>query len=134
MKQQYIILEKNEYYWILALIENKTFTDPLNQTCLDTLHRELKFAIVKDEADMPDHIVRLNSMVSVDTPYGPKTGLQLVAPSERDVAQDKISVLSPMGSALIGYGKGDEVNWIFPKGKGKIRILDVKNAPKKILS
>jgi regulator of nucleoside diphosphate kinase len=128
-----IILEKNEYYWLMGLIENQKYTDPLNQNCLDILYNELKEADVKDEADMPDRIVRLNSMVSVHTPYGPKKGLQIVTPSERNVEQDKISILSPMGSALIGYGMGDEVKWLFPNGKGKIKILEVKNAPKKIL-
>lgn len=134
MKRQHIILEKKEYLWILRLIQNLKFNNPTEQKCIDNLHRELKYAIVKDESDMPDHIVRLNSIVSVDTPYGPKTGLQLVAPSERNVSQDKISVLSPMGSALIGYGKGDEVNWIFPKGKGKIRIMNVRNDRSPVLN
>lgn len=128
-----IILEKNEYYWLMGLIENQKYTDPLNQNCLDILYNELKDAEVKDEADMPDRIVRLNSMVSVHTPYGPKKGLQIVIPSERNVEQDKISILSPMGSALIGYGMGDEVKWLFPNGNGKIKILEVRNAPKKIL-
>lgn len=132
MKTKNIIVERNEYHWISGIIENSRYADPMNQTSLETLKKELKFAKVKEEAEMPEHIVRLNSMVSVETPYGPKTGLQLVAPAEKDIAQDKISILSPMGSALFGYGTGDEVNWIFPKGKGKIRIIEVKNAPKKV--
>lgn len=128
-----IILEKNEYHWLIGLIENQQYTDPLNQSCLDILYKELKLADIREESEMPDDIVRLNSMVSVHTPYGPKKGLQVVKPSERNVEQDKISVLSPMGSALIGYGIGDEVKWLFPKGNGKIKILEVKNAPKRIL-
>ncbi|WP_157638020.1 GreA/GreB family elongation factor [Flexithrix dorotheae] len=130
MGNQPIILEKDEYHWILGLLENRKFSDPVNQSCLDSLQKELNYALVKDAEDMPDHIVRLNSIVSVETPYGPKSGLQLVVPSESNIVQDKISVLSPMGSALIGYGIGDQVNWIFPRGKGVIRILDVKNTPK----
>lgn len=133
MMNQQIIIEKNEYYWLKNLIENRKYTDPLNEQCLESLYRELKYAIVKDEADMPKHIVRLNSMVDVQTPYGPKMGLQVVVPIERNVEQDKISILSPMGSALFGYGEGDEVRWIFPKGKGRIKILSVKNAPIKQL-
>ena len=134
MKHKCIIVEKSEYYRILALIEKSQFTDPVSQRCLDYLHRELKLATIKNEVDMPNNIVRLNSMVSVETPYGSKTGLQLVAPNERNIAQDKISILSPMGSALFGYAKGDEIKWIFPKGEGKIKIIDVQNAPKNISS
>ncbi|MBV6640524.1 MAG: GreA/GreB family elongation factor [Cyclobacteriaceae bacterium] len=132
MKHRCIIVEKSEYNWILALIEKSQYTDPVSQRCLDYLQKELKLATIKDEADMPDDIVRLNSMVSVETPYGPKTGLQLVAPAERNIAEDKISILSPMGSALFGYAKGDKIKWIFPKGEGKIKIIDVQNAPKNI--
>lgn len=129
MNQQNLIVEKNEYQWLLNVLENRRYTDPLNQSCLETLHKELKSAVIKEEYDMPGHVVRINSMVDVLTPYGIKNNIQIVVPAERNMEQDKISILSPMGSALFGYKKGDEVRWIFPKGKGKIKILEVKNAP-----
>jgi len=133
MRHKHIILESNEYYWLRGLLEHRGFTDPLNEQCLEKLYFELKYAIIKDEDDMPNDVVRLNSMVDVQTPYGTKRDMQIVRPAERNMEQDKISVLSPMGSALIGYLKGDEVRWMFPKGKGVIKILEVKNAPKKVL-
>ncbi|ELR70233.1 transcription elongation factor [Fulvivirga imtechensis AK7] len=132
MNQQNIIVEKNEYDWLLGMLENRRYTDPLNQSCLEALHKELKSAVVKEEFDMPRYVVRINSMVDVLTPYGIKKNIQIVVPAERNMEQDKISILSPMGSALFGYKKGDEVRWLFPKGKGKIKILEVKNAPKRV--
>ncbi len=134
MKKIQLRIEKNEYHWLLGVINNQNFTDPLNQSSLENLLKNLEQANIKDEADMPFDVVRLNSMVSIETPYGPKEDLQLVVPAERDSSEDKISVLSPMGSALIGYSKGDEVDWIFPKGEGKINIIQVKNAPIKIFN
>lgn len=128
MKPKHIILEKSEYYWILWLIQNKKFSDILNQSWLDTLKSELQSAIVKNEEEMPDDIVRLNSIVSVQTYYGPRAEFQLVAPSESNAEMNKISILSKLGLALIGYSKGDEISWVSPNGNKKIRILDVNNA------
>ncbi len=133
MKPKHIILEKSEYYWILWLIQSKKFSDILNQSWLETLQSELKSAIVKNEEEMPDDIVRLNSIVNVQTYYGPRAELQLVVPSESNTEKNKISILSKLGLALIGYSKGDEINWVSPNGNKKIRIVDVKNAYNKDL-
>ncbi|HNP18800.1 MAG TPA: GreA/GreB family elongation factor [Fulvivirga sp.] len=133
MKNRKIILERREFEMLDELLRNSSYTDAINQKCVDTLKNEIKFATIVEDDEMPDHIVRINSMVDVETPYGVKHDLQIVVPAERNVEQDKISVLSPMGSALVGYGAGDTVKWMFPKGEGKIKILKVKNAPKSVM-
>jgi regulator of nucleoside diphosphate kinase len=66
-------------------------------------------------------------MVDVETLYGIKKNIILVKPTDRNIKENKISILSPMGSALIGYAQGDEVAWDLPKGKSTIKILNVVN-------
>ncbi len=127
MKKQQIILEQNEYKLLQDLMKNTDNPDAITQKCIDSLAGEMETAIVKTNDDMPEEIVRLNSIVDVQTPFGPKHNLQIVLPVQRDVSKNRISILSPMGSGLIGYAKGDSVKWMFPKGAGIIQILEVNN-------
>ena len=45
---------------------------------------------------------------------------------DKNVALNKVSVLAPMGAALLGYSKNDTLDWDFPKGAQKIKIIDVQ--------
>ena len=53
--------------------------------------------------------------------------MQLVMPEEGDLSKRKLSIMSPMGSALIGYSEGDSVPWSLPKGQEEIIIEKVIN-------
>jgi regulator of nucleoside diphosphate kinase len=55
------------------------------------------------------------------------TGLTIVMPPHADIKQKKISILTPMAAALIGFRKGDEVEWKMPSGLKKYKILEVKD-------
>ena len=56
---------------------------------------------------------------------GWEKAIQLVIPSEKDNKQDKISILTTMGAALIGCSEKDTIEWDFPSGKQQIRIVTV---------
>lgn len=93
-----------------------------------SLAHELGRAIVVKDDSIPQHTVRLNSIVeieSVDT--SKKTKCTIVMPAEADIAKKKISVIAPLGTALIGFRKGEEVEWAMPAGLKKFRILSVVN-------
>jgi regulator of nucleoside diphosphate kinase len=53
--------------------------------------------------------------------------LVLVMPDQADIKQKKISVMAPVGTALIGFKKGEKVNWHVPAGEKTFAILDVVN-------
>ena len=72
--------------------------------------------------------MRLDSIVTIQTSFGRKDGMQLVLPSEGDLSKRKLSIMSPMGSALIGYTEGDKVPWNLPMGTEEIIIEKVVNA------
>jgi regulator of nucleoside diphosphate kinase len=96
------------------------------------LETELKTAIVLDEAEMPADVIRFNSRISLVVDGSSKVEMQLVKPQYKDLKTNKISILTPMGSALIGYAKEDQVLWEFPSGLKKITILGVEQ--EKLLS
>lgn len=81
--------------------------------------------VVKSDAIEKDR-VRINSVVKIkDLESQIVTSLTIVSPDHADVKQQKISVLTPIGSALIGFKEGDEVEWKMPMGIKKYIILEV---------
>jgi len=123
-KSENIILEKREFQIIKELIAPIVDSPNLLNKCITRLKREMDKAIVLDENDFPAETIRMNSIVDIQTPYGDMK-LQLVFPEHTNSAQKKISLLTPMGSGLIGYSVGDEILWHFPQGEQIIKIIKV---------
>lgn len=122
-----IIVTKKEYEIFKRLIETSHTVDPIEKKSHRKLYEELKTAIIVDEKILSENIVRLNSIVTIQTSFGRKEGIQLVLPSEGDLSKRKLSIMSPMGSALIGYAQGDKVSWNLPNGEEEITIEKVIN-------
>ena len=83
---------------------------------------------------MPLTVVRLNSIVSVETSFGRKDGMKLVLPSESNLQKKKLSVMSSMGSALFGYSEGSKVKWNLPNGEETITIVRVINESSDVIN
>ncbi len=126
MKYGSLILEKKEYVYLKRILNISGYAeDHETQKCLMALAEELKTAHIVDEEEMPYDIIRFNSKVKVVFESGLEKTMQLVIPMDKDVSKNKISVLTPMGSALIGYSNSDVIEWNFPNGKQKIKIAEV---------
>ncbi|AVI52071.1 transcription elongation factor GreAB [Pukyongia salina] len=126
MKYGSLILEKKEYVYLKRLLNISGYAgDFETQKSLNRLSEELKNAQIVDEKDIPADVIRFNSRIMVFSESGWERTLQLVIPSEKNTKQDKISILTPMGAALFGYSEGDTIEWDFPSGKQKIRIVTV---------
>lgn len=95
---------------------------------LDLLLGELEKAKVVTDDEIESDIVRLNSYVEVEDIESKKImKFRITMPKDADFKQQKISVLSPIGIALIGFRKGMTIQWSLPGGKKKLNILEVKN-------
>ena len=93
-----------------------------------TLSSELKRAIIVKKSAFPLHAIGLNSKVSVqDLDTHKVFDFTLVMPAEANVRDHKVSVLTPMGAALIGFRQSEEVQWKVPAGLKKFKILEVTN-------
>jgi len=93
-----------------------------------SLAYELSRADVVKKDKVPADRVKIYSKVTIeDLISKAKTTLTIVPPSEADIKQQKVSVLTPIGSALIGFKLGDEVEWKMPVGIRKYLILEVSN-------
>ena len=126
MKYDNLILEKKEYVYLKRILNISGYSgDHQTQQTLMKLSEELKTATIIDDSQMPDDVIRFNSIASLVFDNGIEKTLQVVIPADKDVSKNKISILTPMGSALIGYSKDDLIEWDFPKGKLKIKITSV---------
>lgn len=93
-----------------------------------SLARELKRAVIVTKEAFPGHGIKLNSRVSIlDIDTQKILEFTIVMPEHADIKQKKISILTPMGTALIGFRKSEEVEWRVPAGLKRFRILDVVN-------
>jgi regulator of nucleoside diphosphate kinase len=87
------------------------------------LQDELDQARVVSEEDIADHVIRLQSQVRVrDRETGMWSSYTIVAPAQADVSLGFISVVAPLGTALLGYREGDEVEWQMPGGVRRLEI------------
>jgi len=90
---------------------------------------ELGKALKVSEEDFPADVVGINSKVTI-TDLATKRDMKItiVMPPKADIKEKKISVLAPIGTALIGFRKGQEVSWDVPAGKKTFLIADVDNS------
>jgi regulator of nucleoside diphosphate kinase len=90
------------------------------------LDEELERATIVEDDALPPKTVALDSRVRFRDETGAVREVTLVVPSKVEIEEGKVSVLSPVGSALIGLGVDDDIDWPMPGGKvRRWRVLDV---------
>jgi regulator of nucleoside diphosphate kinase len=98
-----------------------------DQEHLEELSQELERAQVLESAQVAADVVTMHKPLRVlDLSNGVRMELTLVSPVEADVSARRISVLAPLGTALLGYRQGDEVEWVMPGGVRRLRIESVQ--------
>lgn len=127
MKYGVIIIERKERELLNRIISMaQYYKDENYKNSILKLNEELRNARFLSLKDMPEDVVRFNSVVTISTPLNVAKDYQIVTPEKSDIRKNKISILAPMGLALFGYAKGDTVKWKFPTGEISIVIEDVK--------
>jgi regulator of nucleoside diphosphate kinase len=97
-----------------------------DQAHLHELEAELERAIVRLAEEVPADVITMQARVRVrDLATGSEEEYTLVLPAEADIAARRISVLAPLGTALLGYREGDEVEWRMPGGLRRLAIVKV---------
>lgn len=97
---------------------------------LTRLQEEIRRARIVEPTEIPSDVITMNSRVRFrDLDSGEQMEVSLVYPSASDTAEKKISILAPIGTALLGYRKGDTVEWEVPAGVRRLKIEDVLYQP-----
>lgn len=97
---------------------------------LDELSKELLRAEVVDSKNIPADVITMNSKVRLlDLDTKDKKIYTLVFPSEANIDENKISILAPIGTAMLGYHVGDTIKWHVPVGIRKLMVTDILYQP-----
>lgn len=90
---------------------------------LQKLSGELDRAIIIEGDSVPSDVITMNTQASlVDVETGEEMLYTLVFPEEANAMEGKISILAPIGTAMLGYQVSDEFEWDTPGGIRKIRV------------
>jgi len=124
-----IYITKNDHKKLIEIINKKWPTDNNDKVLLDELDR----AEIVESQDIPDDVITMNSqMVFCDIESNEKLEYWLVFPDDADISQKKISVLSPIGCALLGYKINDTIPVKTPKGEKKIKVEKILHQPESV--
>jgi regulator of nucleoside diphosphate kinase len=98
---------------------------------LDALREEIERAEIVEPEAVPATVVTMNSVVRfVDEESGRESEVKLVFPGHADVGSHRISVLAPVGSALLGLSVGDSIDWPLPNDrKRRLRVVALTYQP-----
>ncbi len=101
-----------ERLWRLA----ESFADR-NPAVAEELLVELERAKVVDDGRLPADAIRMGSSLRYTSDLGEDRSVTLVFPGEADIAQGKVSVMTPIGVALIGLSAGQSIDWTARDGR-----------------
>ncbi|MFC5479480.1 nucleoside diphosphate kinase regulator [Massilia suwonensis] len=99
----------------------------------DALLEELARAELVEPEDMPQDVVTMNSRVRFVLDHGlEEFDMSLAYPKDVNGAADKLSILSPVGNALLGLKVGDSIDWTRPDGgRFEVTVRDVVYQPER---
>ena len=112
------------------LLEGTQYWNQKDREYLTHLEEELDRAVLVSAKKVPANVVTMNTHMRVkDLDSSKQMSIQLVYPSEADFERGKISILAPIGTALIGYRAGDTIEWKVPAGIRRLQIEEITYQP-----
>ena len=125
-----VTLTKNDYTRIYKAITDAKNSKTINSNEAEKLLSELSKAEIVSSEKIDKDVVTMNSEVKLFFENTQKEqSFKIVYPQDANLKENKISIFSPIATALIGYKIGDEIEWIVPGGMTKIKIIDLIYQP-----
>ena len=125
-----IFITSFDHSRLMAVLNSPTLKDGLDKGHLAGLRSELERATIIEPDKMPPDVITMNSKVRVrDMQTREESEYTLVFPHAADIKQGKISILAPIGTALLGYKTGDVIRWEVPAGTRVLKVLSVLYQP-----
>ncbi len=125
-----LIINRLDYSRIKRCIDDARQLKSISMAEAEKLMKELDGAKVVKPELIPANVVTMNSIVKISFLNNQKViQFQIVYPDQSNLKENKISIFSPIATALIGYQAGDEIEWIVPAGLTKIRIEEIVYQP-----
>ena len=120
-----ILITKSDHQKLSNLIAGRLAVSTPDREYLESLESELDRAEIVAEETLPADVVAMNSRVTVkDLDTGDTKVYRLVFPTQSH-AENTVSVLAPIGTAMLGYRVGDTIHWRVPRGVRRLKIVQV---------
>ena len=130
MKENRIVITRVDANKLGDLIVEARNQGYRGSTYLNDLAAEVDRAILVEPKEIPPDVITMNSKVQLfDIENDEHLEYTLVFPEDADVKQGKISVLAPIGTAMLGYRVGDEFIWQTPGGSCRYRVEKILYQP-----
>lgn len=127
MKTREIIVADADMEKLSRLIQASQHSLFRDQRQLDALDQALQSAEVRPRRRIPKSVVRMNSSIRVRDCHTGKVELYtLVLPEAADISKDLISVLAPVGIALLGHKRGEVIEARVPGGTRRLKVEQVR--------
>ncbi len=127
MKRAKLFITESDFVRLNDLIDSVKKFFRRDQEHLTSLQEELNQAEVVRPDRLPANVVTMNSQVRItDLDTGEQTVYTLSFPHQADIDRNRISVLAPIGTALLGYRTGSVVRVQVPRGRKRLRIEEVR--------
>ncbi|KAB2716929.1 nucleoside diphosphate kinase regulator [Brucella intermedia] len=124
-KKPNIVVSEIDYERLMGLATN--VSERLEEIA-EELMAELDRAKVVPAKRLPQDVIHMGSTVEFRSNDGQERRVTLVYPGEADIAQGKISILTPIGTALIGLAPGQSISWTARDGKQhELNVVSVSN-------
>ena len=125
-----IYVTEPDYRRLTGLIEITRDRNGVDREYVNTLEAELERAEIVDPKRIPANVITMRSKVRLkDLVSGESKIYSLVFPTEANFSEGKISVLAPIGTAILGYKLGDSIEWPVPSGLRKLKVDEILYQP-----
>ncbi len=129
MNQPSIFITTKDVEKLRDLIREAYHTEYRGSDYLKQLAGEIEKASVVRPDQIPSEVITLNSTARLVDQHLQEMVYTLVFPEDADPLQGKISILAPIGTAMLGYKVGDTFEWDTPGGKRIIRVEEILYQP-----
>jgi len=125
-----IYITELDYNRLSGLIDRTRERNAADREYLNKLEAELERAEIVEPKAIPSDVITMRSKVRLkDLVSGESATYSLVFPTEANFADGKISVLAPIGTAILGYRRGDTIEWPVPSGLRRLKVEEILYQP-----
>ena len=130
MENKPIYITKLDLERLQKLLLDSQSTEYRKSEYLEKLRMEIQRAMVVSPQEIPADVITMNSAVHLkDIDTGEDETYTLVFPEDANLEEGKISVLAPIGTAMLGYKVGDIFEWDVPAGKRRLQVKKILYQP-----
>ncbi|MGV3589642.1 MAG: nucleoside diphosphate kinase regulator [Adhaeribacter sp.] len=123
-----IYLTEKDYHRLHNMVQAQRSTN--RPQVVETLGKELERAQVVSCFEIPPNVITMNSKVRLkEMKSATEMEITIVYPKDADLRTQKVSVLAPVGTAIIGCQAGDEIEWPVPDGTRIYKVEEVIYQP-----